>query len=307
MIISPEIITQLAPLEMKARHIVEGFITGIHKSPYYGFSVEFAEHRPYNAGDELRHVDWKVYGKSERFYVKQFEEETNLRCYVLLDISSSMHFKYYADWDKLRYGTHLAASLIHLMNRQRDATGLITFDESIREFIPPRTSQAHLRLLYSSLSQHLTPPDKKNPEKRKTASADVLHELAERIEKRSMLIIITDLFENIKQNSALVESLKHLRHKKHDIVLLNVHEKRVERELDLPDKKFVLTDMETGARMDVMPVQLRETYKEKMREHVHQFKKACSEYQIDFFEIDTQEPFDRSLLAYLNRRRRIAQ
>lgn len=306
MIISPEIISQLAPLEMKARHIVEGFITGIHKSPYYGFSVEFAEHRPYNTGDELRHVDWKVYGKSERFYVKQFEEETNLRCYVLLDISSSMHFQYYADWDKLRYGTHLAAALIHLMHRQRDATGLITFDEKVREFFPPRTSQSHVRLLYSALSKYLEKPDKKAA-RHKTASADVLHELAERLEKRSMLIIITDLFENTKQYENLVESLKHLRHRKHDIVLLHIHEKRVERDLDLPDKKFVLTDMETGARMDVMPVQLRESYKEKMQEHVQQFKKACSEYQIDFFEVDTMEPFDKSLLAYLNRRRRIAQ
>lgn len=306
MILSPDIITQLAPLEMKARHIVEGFITGIHKSPYYGFSVEFAEHRPYNAGDELRHVDWKVYGKSERFYVKQFEEETNLRCHVLLDISTSMRFKYYADWDKLRYGTHLAAALIHLMNKQRDACGLITFDEEIRELIPPKATQSHIRLLYSKLEQFLNRPDSK-PLMKKTASADVLHQLADRLGKRSMLVIITDLFENTKQNEALIESLKHLRHRKHDIILLNIHEKRVERDLDLPDKKFVLTDMETGAKMDVMPIQLRDKYKQKMAEHVQQFKIACNEHQIDFFEVDTQEPFDRSLLAFLNRRRRITQ
>lgn len=306
MIISPEIITQLAPLEMKARHIVEGFITGIHKSPYYGFSVEFAEHRPYNAGDELRHVDWKVYGKSERFYVKQFEEETNLRCYVLLDISSSMRFKYYSEWDKLRYGTHLSAALIHLMSKQRDACGLVTFDQEVVEFIPPKAALSHIRLLYSKLEQFIGEPDAK-PIMRKTASADVLHELADRLGKRSMVMIITDLFENTKQNEALIESLKHLRHKKHDIILFNINEKRVERDLDLPDKKFVLTDMETGAKMDVMPVQLREIYKKKMAEHVQQFKVACSEHQIDFFEIDTQEPFDRSLLAFLNRRRRITQ
>jgi len=305
MIITPEIISQLAPLEMKARHIVEGFMTGIHKSPYYGFSVEFAEHRPYNTGDELRHVDWKVYGKTERFYVKQFEEETNLRFNILFDISSSMNFKYYAEWDKLKYGVHLAAALIHLMHRQRDACGLVTFDSAIREYIPPKSAQSHIRLLYKKLEELLEKSTGKNPERRKTASADALHELADRLGKRSLIIIITYLFENTKEHDALLESLKHLRHRKHDIVVLNILEKRVERDLDLPDKKFVLTDMETGSKLDVLPIQLKETYKLKMAEHIQKFNFACHEHQIDFYEIDTQESFDKALLAFLNRRRRM--
>jgi uncharacterized protein (DUF58 family) len=305
MLLTNEILSQLAPLEMKAKQIVEGFMTGIHKSPYYGFSVEFAEHRPYNVGDELRHVDWKVYGKSERFYVKQFEEETNLRFYVLFDVSASMRFKYYAQWDKLTFGAHTAAALIHLMNRQRDACGLVTFDSEIRDFIPPKSAQSHIRLLYSKLEALLTNPTTKNPEKRLTASAEVLHQLADRLGKRSLVIVITDLFENSKQRNELTEALKHLRHRKHDIIVLNILEKRVERDLDLPDKKFILTDMETGSKLDVLPVQLKEIYKKKMAEYLHHINIACHEHHIDFYEMDTQESFDKALLALLNKRRRL--
>lgn len=305
MIITNEILSQLAPLEMKAKQIVEGFMTGIHKSPYYGFSVEFAEHRPYNVGDELRHVDWKVYGKSERFYVKQFEEETNLRFYVLLDVSASMRFRYYADWDKLTFGVHSAAALIHLMHRQRDACGLVTFDSEVRDFIPPRSAQSHIRLLYSKLEALLETKQAKNPEKRLTASADVLHQLADRLGKRSLIILITDLFENTRQQTELMESLKHLRHRKHDIIVLNILEKKVERDLELPDKKFILTDMETGNKMDVLPIQLKETYKKKMAEYIQQINIACHEHHIDFYEMDTQEAFDKALLGFLNKRRKM--
>lgn len=302
MIITPEIISRLAPLELKARHIVEGYMTGIHKSPFYGYSVEFAEHRPYNPGDELRHVDWKVYGKSERYYVKQYEEETNLRCYLLLDVSSSMNFKYFAEWSKLNYGIHLGAAMLHLMHRQRDAVGFIPFDSGVREYIPARSNYKHLQLIYGKLERYMSD---ESTEKRQTASAKVVHEVAERIPKRSLVIIVSDLFENVKEHDQLLSSLKHLRHRNHDVILFNVLEKRSERDLDLPDKKFTFSDLETGSTMDVLPAQIKDQYREKMAEHTKKFKNVCRETNIDFEEIDTEEPFEKPLLAFLNKRRKL--
>lgn len=304
MIVTPEIVSKLAPLELKARQIVEGFITGLHKSPYYGFSVEFAEHRPYNPGDELKHIDWKVYAKRERFYVKQYEEETNLRAYVMLDTSSSMLYKYFADWSKFRYAVHFAAALMYLSHRQRDACGFIPFHQEIEEFTPAKSSNSHLQLMFQNLEQRLERMED-DKQKRQTASAKAIHQVAERLKHRSLVIILTDLFENIDQKDDLISSLKHLRHRKHEVILFNVLESRSERELDLPDKKFVLQDLETGANMEVIPEQIKEDYRQKMEEYVQDFKIACSEAHIDFEQLDTLAPFDVSLLAYLNKRKRL--
>lgn len=167
MLINSELLSQLAPLELKARKIVEGFISGLHKSPYHGFSVEFAEHRPYNPGDDFKHIDWKVYGKKERFYVKQYEEETNLRCYVLLDNSSSMLYKHFGEWSKLRYGIHFAAALLYLMHRQRDACGLITFNEDVEFFLQARSTYAHLRQIFNELEHQLLLETEQKRKKRK--------------------------------------------------------------------------------------------------------------------------------------------
>ncbi len=305
MLLKPDMLTQLAPLELKARKIVEGFISGLHKSPYYGFSVEFAEHRPYNPGDDIKHVDWKVYAKTERFYVKQYEEETNLRCYVLLDVSSSMYYNYFADWTKLRYGIHFGSALMYLMHRQRDASGLITFSDDIETFIPPKSSYNHLRLIFTELEKLLAEEQKDKPARKKTATAKVIHEVAERLNHRSLVIVITDLFENVDQHENLISSLKHLRHRKHEVLLFNVLEKKSERELDFPDRRVMLEDMETGTKMEVLPAQVREDYREKVAEYTHRFKMACSEFQIDYEELDTQSAFDLALLAYLNKRKNL--
>lgn len=303
MLITPELLSQIAPLELKARQIVEGFIAGLHKSPYYGFSVEFAEHRPYNPGDELKHIDWKVYAKTERYYVKQYEEETNLRAYVMLDTSSSMLYKFHSEWSKLRYGIHYAAALMHLMHRQRDATGFIPFDSQIRQFIPAKSSYTHLRMIFTEMEKMLE--DESADQQRKTGTAQVIHEVAERLNHRSLVIILSDLFENVDQHEELLSSLKHLRHRNHEVLLFNVLEEQSERELDLPDRKFRFQDMETGEQMEVIPSQVREDYKKKIAEYTHQFKMACSEANIDFEQLDTQGDFDRSLLAYLNKRKRL--
>lgn len=305
MLLKPDLLSQLAPLELRAKKIVEGFISGLHKSPYYGFSVEFAEHRPYNPGDDLKHVDWKVYAKTERFYVKQYEEETNLRCYLLLDTSSSMYFKYFAEWTKLRYGINFGAALIYLMHRQRDACGLIPFSDEIEAFIPAKSSYTHLRLLFTELEKRLEEEKQGRTSKKGTATAEVIHEVAERLKHRSLIVIVTDLFEHADKHDNLISSLKHLRHRNHEVILFNVMERKSERELDFPDRRFVMEDMETGSKMEVLPAQVREDYKKKVAEYTHRFKMACSEFQIDFEEIDTQEAFDLALLAYLNKRKNL--
>jgi|TARA_R100000781_G_scaffold31332_2_gene22807 uncharacterized protein (DUF58 family) len=305
MILEPDILSKLSSLELRAKKIVEGFISGLHKSPYHGFSVEFAEHRPYNPGDDFKHIDWKQYAKKERFYVKQYEEETNLRCYVLLDTSSSMLFKHFGDWSKLRYGIHYAASLLYLMHRQRDACGLIPFSSKIESFIPAKGTYAHLRQVYTELEKELVREEKKDEIKRTTATAQVIHEVSERLNHRSLVVIITDLFENVEAHDELISALKHLRHRKHEVLLFNTLEKRSERELDFSDNKFVFEDMETGMELEVMPAQVREDYIAKVEEHTKKFKMACSEFEIDYEEMDTESGFDTALLAYLNKRRRL--
>ncbi|HEX6982092.1 MAG TPA: DUF58 domain-containing protein [Balneolaceae bacterium] len=305
MLLNHELLSQLAPLELRARKIVEGFISGLHKSPYYGFSVEFAEHRPYNFGDDLKHVDWKAYAKTERFYVKRYEEETNLRCYVLLDTSSSMFFKYFGEWSKLRYAVHFGAALMYLMNRQRDACGLVTFGEEVDKFIPAKSSASHLRLLFSEFEELLEQEEKTADERRKTATSQVIHEVAERLNHRSLVVVLTDLFENADEQDELISALKHLRHRKHEVLLFNVLEQQSERDLDFTDRRVLMQDMETGSRMEIAPAQVREDYKKKVKELTHRFKMACSEFQIDFEELDTQQDFDLALLTYLNKRKRL--
>ncbi len=305
MVLQSEILNRLAPLELKARTIVEGFISGLHRSPYHGFSVEFAEHRPYNQGDDFKHIDWKAYGKSERFYVKQYEAETNLRAHIALDISSSMYFKHFADWSKLRYAIHYASALMYMMNRQRDATGLILFDDQIRAEYPAKSSQTHLRMLFQKLEEELQQEQSKSKERRVSASAEALHSLAERLKRRSLVIVLTDLFENVEGHDALMSALRHLKHQKHEVLLFNVLEHQSERELDFEDGKFLFEDMETGSEMEVIPNQVREDYQKKVQEFTKKFKIDCSNARVDFEEIDTQSPFDLALLAYLNKRKKL--
>ncbi|TVQ66146.1 MAG: DUF58 domain-containing protein [Balneolaceae bacterium] len=306
MLLNPDLLTQLSPLDLKAKTIVEGFISGLHRSPFYGFSVEFAEHRPYNRGDDFKHVDWKAYGKSERFYVKRFEAETNLRAHVVLDISSSMYFKHFAAWSKLRYAIHFAASLIYMMHRQRDACGLVLFDEEIRDLFPAKSSYSHIRMLFSRLEACLAEEEADSKQKRASASADALHALAESLKRKSLVVILTDLFENVANHDALISSIRHLRHQRHEVLLFNLLEQRSERDLDFPNGKFLFEDMETGSEMEVIPAQIRSEYKAKVDEYTKRFRIACSEVKADFEAIDTESPFELALLAYLNKRKRLS-
>jgi uncharacterized protein (DUF58 family) len=288
---------------MKARQIVEGFITGLHKSPFYGFSVEFAEHRPYNAGDDLRHVDWKVVGKTERYYVKQYEEETNLRCTVVLDTSTSMDFKHFGTLTKRQYGAQLGAAMLYLMHRQRDACGLATFDEVLNGIIPAKSSYRHLRYLFEQLQPHTETQPKGS--KRKTSAAVALHQLAEQIHRRSLVVVITDLFDDPAQQSALLESLKHLRYRHHEVILFHLMEARSERLFDFADGRLMMEDLETGQTLDVVPSDIRDSYRREVDAYTAAFKRTCMEAHIDYEAIDTEGDFTLALLAFLTKRKRM--
>jgi len=299
--LDPVVISQLANMELRARLIVEGFITGLHRSPYHGFSVEFAEHRPYNPGDELRHVDWKVYAKTDRYYIKQYEEETNLRHHVVLDTSPSMRYKGDADLSKLEYGAYLAAALHNLMLKQRDATGLIGFDETVHTVRPPKATPGYLRQLLVTLEQMVD----EEPTERRTSAAAALDEVADRIGRRSLVVVITDLFENIGAHEDLLKSLRHLRHRGHEVIVFHVLEGRTERRFSFPDRPMLFRDVETGEEMTVQPSRLREHYEDAVDHFTDHFRRSCLEHDIAFAELDTNAPYDEALMAYLNKRGRL--
>ncbi len=300
--LDPAVVSQLATMELRARLIVEGFITGLHKSPYHGFSVEFAEHRPYNPGDELRHVDWKVYAKTDRHYVKQYEEETNLRHYVVLDTSSSMRYRGEGKVSKLEYGAYLASALHFLMIRQRDATGLVAFDDRVHTLRPPRSTQGYLRELLATLDRFTTSADTG----KRTGAASVLHEVAERIARRSLVVLITDLFENVGEHEDLIKALRHLRYRGHEVLVFHVLDGATERRFRFPDVPMVFRDLETGEELSLEPSQVRASYAEAVEHFSRRFRDRCRERNIDVLELDTAEPYSTALLAYLAKRARLA-
>jgi len=289
--LDPATVSKLAGMELKARLVVEGFIVGLHKSPYHGFSVEFAEHRQYMPGDDIRHVDWKVYGKSDRFYIKQFEEETNLRGYILLDASASMGYK--SDGiSKLEYGSYLAAALSYLMLRQQDSPGLLVYDEKVRSYVPPRGTRSHINNILKELN-HITPSEK-------TDAASSFHELADRIKRRGLIVVISDLFDNPQK---MLTGLKHFRHKKHEVIVFQILDP-YERNFDYKaEARF--RDMETGQMLLTNPHQIRKEYIERLNDFVETFSRSCRESLIDYHLLDTSVPFDKALFGYLAKRAKL--
>ena len=297
--LDPVTVSRLKNMEMRARLVVEGFITGLHKSPYHGFSVEFAEHRPYNPGDDLRHVDWKVYAKSDRYYIKQYEEETNLRHYVVLDTSASMQYRYAGQVSKLEYGAYLAAALHFLMVMQRDATGLMTFDSEIRTVLRPRSTMRYLR----EILLHLERFSKFTSTEPFTGTARALHRVAEIVNRRSLIVIISDLIEGTESQEQVVRALRRLRHKGHEVLIFRILEGTTERLFNLPDRPMVLRDMESGNELSLHPGQLRKAYMKRVESLTEYLRRQCLEHAIDYVELDTAVPYDKALLAYLNKRR----
>ncbi|OPX21401.1 MAG: hypothetical protein B1H04_06710 [Planctomycetales bacterium 4484_123] len=288
----PHRVGKFANLALVARQVVEGFISGLHRSPHRGFSVEFSEHREYAPGDDLRHLDWVAWGRTDRYYVKQYEQETNLRAYILLDISGSMNYRYAADQTKLQYGCFLTACLAYLMCRQQDLVGVVGFDEKIRLHLPPASSPAHLDRVFTGL-EALVPG-------RLTAIAPTFHELAERIAKRGLIIIISDLYD---EPAEVMRALQHFCYKKHQLIVFHLFDPA---ELEFPFKRMTnFVDLESGQRLQVDPRLVRESYREELAAFVERYRRECSNRNIEYVLAPTAQPYDLMLLEYLGRRRRL--
>ncbi len=290
--LQPEVVSRLSTMELRARLVVEGFITGLHKSPYHGFSVEFAEHRQYMPGDEIRRLDWKIYGKTDRYYIKEFEEETNLKSYLLIDASRSMDFKAEGRVTKLEYASYLAAALSYLMMKQRDAVGLVLYDERVRKLIPPQSTKSWLQTILLEL-QMLRGANG-------TGTGRALHLVAEQIKRRGLVVIFSDLFD---QPEEVLKALKHFRHKNNEVLLFHI--------LDPRERNFrygrdaIFRDMESGDELMTQPYQIQRAYQEAMAEFIARYKRECREQRIDYVLLDTGVPFDTALYEYLLKRKRI--
>ena len=297
---------QLGSLEFLAKQAVEGFITGLHRSPYHGFSVEFAEHRLYNPGESMRHVDWKLYARSDRLYVKRYEEETNLRCQIVIDTSGSMHYP--ADvtpetgMNKIKFATHAAATLIELFKRQRDAVGLSLFDRDLHAHHKARSTVAHHRLLYSELEKTLSGVGEGGGE---TAAVDALHTIAEATPKRSLIVLFSDLLDRTQDLDQVFAALAHLRHAKHEVVVFHVLDERTEQQFDFADRPTTFIDLETGEEVRANPAELRDTYVARMAELRRELNVRCGSAGIDWVEVDIAQGVNPVLTAYLLKRQRM--
>ena len=290
--LSPEIVSKISRLDLIAKYVVEGYITGLHKSPYHGFSTEFAEHRQYMEGDSLRYLDWKVYGRTDRKYVKRFEEETNLKSHIILDVSGSMGFKSRGSMTKLRYGTILAVALTLLMIRQRDSVGLVTFSDSLKSYVPPRSVQSQLKEIMKVLSA--TKPAGT------TITGNILHTLADRLSVRSLIIFISDL---IIDSDELIHSLKHFCHNGHEVIVFHILDP-MELQFDyIEETRF--TDLETNEKITTQPWHVREEYLSMFQEHLSSIVHAMHEILVDYARLTTDIPFDRAITEYLAKRKRL--
>jgi uncharacterized protein (DUF58 family) len=290
-------IREIGNLELLARQMVEGFITGLHKSPYHGFSVEFAEHRLYNSGESTRHIDWKVYAKTDRLYTKRYEEETNLRGVLLLDKSPSMYYPA-GSRGKLSFSCLAAASLAYLLNRQRDAVGLVTFSEKIDRQTDIKSTHSHLHTLFLHLDEILA----SEPEPGTTNVADVLHEIAEKVHKRSLIVLFSDMFDQSDDDQEILNALRHLKHRKHEVLLFHVSDKKTERDFEFEDRPYEFIDMETGEKVKLQPSQYRETYVREVEKYYEQLKIKCGQFGIDFIEADINDGVNKVLSSFLVKR-----
>jgi len=297
-------IQQFANLELLAKQVVEGFITGLHQSPFHGFSVEFAEHRAYNNGESVRNVDWKLMARTDKLFVKQFEEETNLRCFLVLDTSSSMNFPE-KGLSKLEFGVYSAAALMYLFKKQRDAFGLCLFSDQVDFISPAKSTSAHLFYLFAQLEKILQ--DKRSMQA--TTISQVLHQLAGQIHKRSLIIIFSDMLENAmdEQKSAdLFAAMQHLKHSKHEVVIFNISDHQKELEFNFENRPYHFVDLESGAEMKVHPNEIRDGYRSALNAYRHNLELKCAQYHIDLVDANLHDGYDQVLKAYLIKRNKMA-
>jgi uncharacterized protein (DUF58 family) len=290
-------------LELLARQAVEGFIIGLHKSPFHGFSVEFAEHRLYNAGDPLRHVDWRVYGRTEKLFVKRFEEETNLRCCVMLDTSSSMMFpKESGRLNKLQYGCFAAASLLQMLRRQLDASMLALFDDKVYYQSECRSAHSHYRQLMYRLDNLL----KHEATEKATSASMAIHQIAEQMHRRSLVVIFSDMMEDGSEVDELFGALQHLRYNKHEVILFHIVEGTQEVDFQFENRPYEFVDLESGERTRLQPAQIADQYKAGMGAWQKELSDKCHQYGIDRVPIDLREDVTAVLHAFLLKRARLA-
>jgi len=297
---------QFDNLEFTSKEVVEGFITGLHRSPFHGFSVEFAEHRLYNTGESTKHLDWKLFARTDRLFVKQYEEETNLRCQLVIDTSSSMLFPYekgkVSKINKLAFSVYSAAAIIYLLRKQRDAVGLSLFSDEIEFHSEARLSSVHIDLLYNQLGSLLR--QEQAQLQKKTNTVDALHMIAENIHKRSLVILFSDLIEQ-ENTDELFEALQHLKYNKHEVLLFHVTDHRQEKEFDFRNQPYRFVDLETGEHLRFSPHDLKKNYEKAMSDYFEEMRVRCGQYHIDLAEADINEDFKHVLYTYLLKRKRL--
>lgn len=290
--LDPEFVSKIASLELRAKLVVEGFKVGLHRSPYHGFSVEFSQHRPYMQGDSVRNIDWKVYGKRDRFFIKQYEEETNLITNIILDSSASMNYKYQSSVTKLEYGKTLAAALSYLMINQQDSVGLSLYAEKLKSYFPPKANRVYLHQILSAI-QNVQGSEV-------TQTAESLNSVAKKIKKRGLVIVISDLLDDA---DSIMNALKHLHFKKNEVIVFQL--------LDPTEIQFgfgkeaLFVDMESGERLNTQPYQIQKAYIEAFGEFRNKIKKECLNFGIEYNLITTDTPFDKALFSYFKKRTRL--
>ena len=287
--LEPEALARVKNLSMVARGVVEGAISGMHASPYKGFSVEFAEHREYTAGDDPRHLDYRMLARTDRLYIKQYEEETNMRVQILLDTSGSMGYSHQSTITKLEYASYLTAILSYLMTRQQDSVGLTTFDTKIGLDMPARSSARHFNEMMRQL-ETIQPGEQ-------TDIAEILHRLANRFKRRCLIVLISDLYDDPEE---VIRALHHFRHRRHEVLVFNVFDKS---EIDFPfDDAISFHDLETNERIQIDPAYVRDIYIEQVEKFIETYRRSCAESNIDYVMTDTSVPYDFMLSRYISKR-----
>lgn len=291
-------INEFKNLGLIAKQLVDGFITGLHKSPYHGFSVEFAEHKIYNEGESTRHIDWKIFARTDKLFTKQYEEETNLRCRILIDNSASMHFPQPGK-DKIKFSIYAASALSYLLTKQRDVVGLSVFSDHLEVETALKSTKSHLSNVLTQLS-NLSTKNSKSP----TDIPAILHQIAEKSHKRSLIVIFSDMFQDGNEDKIL-SALQHLKHNNHEVLLFHVTDHKSELNFDFEDRPYKFIDLETNDWIKVNPFQIKEAYKKSMAAFYHDLQIKCGMMKIDFVPVNTSEPYDKILGAYLIKRKKM--
>ena len=297
-------VRQIENIELLAQQVVEGFIIGLHKSPFHGFSVEFAEHRLYNPGESTKDIDWKVYARSDKMFTKKFEEETNLRCQIIIDTSSSMYFPESDNGkgiNKLQFSALAGASIMNLLKKQRDAFGLSVFDNDVRIHTKCRSATSHYRLLLSYLDGLI----KDTQIQKTTSTAKALHQLADSIHRRSLVIILSDMFDSGDDTDDLFAALQHLKYAKHEVLLFHVTDRKHELAFEYENRPYLFVDMESGEEIKLQHNQVKDLYVEKVMQYKNELKMKCLQYKIEFIEADIQDGFVPVLQNYMVKRNRL--